>query len=183
VKGVSIPFHTHFAEVNLRFYVKHKDGDNDKRGVVFISEIVPKPAIAWVANTLFKERYAVGKMKHTTETSEEKLSLAYSWKWKGEWNSIGVKALNKPTQIKTGTEEAFIFENYYGYSKVNEGTTNEYKVEHPTWNIYPVTEHSIVCDFEKVYGSEFLFLNRQSPVSVFAAEGSAVAIGQKIKLS
>ena len=36
VLGFKIPFHTNFEEVNLRFYVKHKDGDEWKRGVVFI---------------------------------------------------------------------------------------------------------------------------------------------------
>ncbi len=40
VKGRRIPFHTHFPEVNLRFYVRYKDGSGWKRGVVFVREIV-----------------------------------------------------------------------------------------------------------------------------------------------
>ena len=40
--GLKIPFHINFPEVNLRFYVKYKSGDEWKRGVVFIKEIVPK---------------------------------------------------------------------------------------------------------------------------------------------
>ena len=38
VMGVKFPCHVNFEEVNLRFYVKH----NEKRGVVFIKEIVPQ---------------------------------------------------------------------------------------------------------------------------------------------
>src|SRR5882724_9738269 len=57
VRGLRIPMHVHFPEVNLRFYVRYKEGNEWKRGVVFISEIVPKPAITWVANTLFREHY------------------------------------------------------------------------------------------------------------------------------
>src|SRR6476660_6735915 len=41
VFGLRWPYHTNFEEVNLRFYVKHLDGHTWKRGVVFISEIVP----------------------------------------------------------------------------------------------------------------------------------------------
>ena len=47
--GLKIPFHINFEEVNLRFYVKHKAGNDWKRGVVFIKEIVPKRAISIVA--------------------------------------------------------------------------------------------------------------------------------------
>ena len=50
--GWRIPFHVHFEEVNLRFYVRHKDAGQWKRGTVFIKEIVPKPAISFVANTI-----------------------------------------------------------------------------------------------------------------------------------
>lgn len=62
--GIKIPFHTHFEEVNLRFYVRYKDGDQWKRGVVFIKEIVPRPALTWVANTIYKENYETMPMEH-----------------------------------------------------------------------------------------------------------------------
>jgi uncharacterized protein YqjF (DUF2071 family) len=45
----SVPFHIDFEEVNLRFYVRRKDGSDDRRGVVFITEIVPRRAIAATA--------------------------------------------------------------------------------------------------------------------------------------
>src|SRR5262249_755896 len=57
VKGLRIPMATRFPEVNLRFYVRYKEGDQWKRGVVFIKEIVPKPVISLVANLFFNERY------------------------------------------------------------------------------------------------------------------------------
>ena len=48
VLGVPIPFHRHFEEVNLRFYVRHKAEGAWRRGVVFVKERVPRSAIAWV---------------------------------------------------------------------------------------------------------------------------------------
>src|SRR5690349_23860153 len=45
--GFSVPFHTDFPEVNLRFYVRYKENGEWKRGVVFVREIVPKPALSF----------------------------------------------------------------------------------------------------------------------------------------
>src|SRR5258708_12055949 len=35
--AISVPFHANFLEVNLRFYVRRREGSGDRRGVVFIS--------------------------------------------------------------------------------------------------------------------------------------------------
>ena len=55
VIGIKIPFHSDFEEVNLRFYVRRFENGAWKRGAVFISEIVPKYAISFVANTFYNE--------------------------------------------------------------------------------------------------------------------------------
>ena len=57
VLGLAIPLHENFEEINLRFYVRHKAEDGWRRGVVFIKEIVPRAAIAWVARWLYNENY------------------------------------------------------------------------------------------------------------------------------
>lgn len=62
--GVPIPFHRNFEEVNLRFYVKRKHGNEWRRGGVFIKEFVTKAAISLVANTIYKENYQTMKMNH-----------------------------------------------------------------------------------------------------------------------
>src|SRR3978361_2087110 len=49
VLGVKWPFYINFEEVNLRFYVRHFDGKEWKRGAVFISEIVPKSLIVLIS--------------------------------------------------------------------------------------------------------------------------------------
>ena len=52
---ISIPFHSEFEEVNLRFYVRRETGGEVRRGVVFIREIVPKTAIALTARLVYGE--------------------------------------------------------------------------------------------------------------------------------
>ena len=63
VRGLSFPFHRTFEEVNLRFYVRYKEGHQWKRGVVFMKEIVPRRMITFVANTIYKEKYATHVMQ------------------------------------------------------------------------------------------------------------------------
>src|SRR5438067_11368824 len=53
VVGLPIPLHRDFEEVNLRFYVRRKSGEEWRRGVVFIRELVTRPAIAIVERTFY----------------------------------------------------------------------------------------------------------------------------------
>ena len=47
VLGFTFPFHKDFEEVNLRFYVRRKIKNSWLRGMVFVSELVLKCAIAF----------------------------------------------------------------------------------------------------------------------------------------
>ena len=183
IRGISIPFYTQFPEINLRFYVKHTDKDgHTHRGVVFISEIVPKAAIAWVANTIYKEKYTAALMTRTVATANNNLLFDYSWHWKGKDNLISANVINQLWPIEPGSKEEFIFEHYRGYAKVNAAVTNQYTVEHPVWHTYPVNDYKIDCQFENFYGAPFAFLDKVKPASVFVADGSPVVIRSKTVL-
>lgn len=182
VKGIAWPFHTTFEEVNLRFYVRYKSGDSWKRGVVFIKEIVPKPAISFIANTIYKENYETRPMLHEWIQSNEILQVSYSWKKQG-WQNISVEAYNKPNVIFTNSEEEFITEHYWGYARYAKKITNEYEVAHPKWKVYPLKSYQINVDFGENYGSEFSFLSEAEPKSVFLAEGSEIEVKGGIKIT
>lgn len=179
VKGFRIPFHTNFEEVNLRFYVRHKDQSTNewKRGVVFIKEIVPKPAIVFVANTIYKENYESMKMEHEWKINESNLQIRYSWK-KESWNHLKVTAASEKKLISKESEEEFITEHYWGYTKLGERKTSEYEVQHPVWNRYEIIDHETDVDFGEVYGNDFNFLNNEKPVSVLLAEGSEIKVNE-----
>ena len=179
IRGFSIPFHVNFPEVNLRFYTRYKENGVWKRGVVFISEIVPKPAIAFVANYLYGEKYATALMKSAVETANGQITVQHQWKWNGRWNSMQVEAAQVPVVMAEGSQEEFITEHYWGYSFRNELMTYEYGVEHPRWNIHPISSYHIDCNFESVYGKTFAGLDQEKPESVFLAEGSPVIIRGK----
>ena len=179
VLGIKIPFHVNFEEVNLRFYVKYKDGTQWKRGVVFVKEIVPKHAITFIANTLYKEHYATMPMKHAwTETSDTRI-FEYNWRCKNQWQSFKVTTHKDLIPIDEGSEAEFITEHYWGYSRKNDHKTVEYEVTHPKWEQYAVQDFAIDVDFGLVYGQDFALLNGLRPTSVFLAEGSKITVESK----
>lgn len=173
--GIKIPFHTNFEEVNLRFYVRYLDDGQWKRGVVFIKEIVPKPALTFVANTVYKEKYETMPMRHSWTTTEDRLVVEYAWK-KKSWNSFKVTAESKSALVQKDSGEEFITEHYWGYTQLSPTKTSEYGVEHPTWQVYSVIDSQIDVDFHDVYGNDFAFLKNEKPKSVFLAEGSPIVV-------
>ena len=178
VLGVPVPFHINFEEVNLRFYVKRESADEIRRGVSFIKEIVPRYAIATVARVFYGEPYEAWKMSHAKQENE----LIYAW-WKRE-NDHSVKIeigenLGVPAENSHGE---FIIEHYWGYTKRGETRTDEYKVEHPKWELFAVENHEIKVDFGTLYGAEFEFLNNEKPHSIFMAKGSEVSVYKGAKI-
>ncbi len=181
--GLKIPFHINFQEVNLRFYVKRLENSQWKRGVVFIKEIVAKPAISFFANTIYKENYETFKMKYFFQKNDSTQHVSYSWEKDNIRNSFNVKSCNELREINLNSKIEFIIERYWGYARIQNFKTNEYEVKHPTWKYYPVKTFKVDVDFDKVYGKEFEFLKNVNPSSVYLLEGSEVSVEGKSVVS
>lgn len=177
--GWKIPFHVNFEEANLRFYVKREVDGQWRRGVVFVKEIVPKPALSIVANTCYGEHYETLPMAHQWRKGVEGLSVTYQWKKNKQWQMLSLIAEMQPVEIGPGTEAEFITEHYWGYAKVNSRKTYEYEVTHPRWEQYIVRSHDVSVDFARVYGQAFAHLGQSSPRSVMLAEGSPITVEGK----
>jgi uncharacterized protein len=179
LRGVRVPFHVEFEEVNLRFYVLR----DARRGVVFIREIVPRLALQIVANTFYGEKYATARMWHEWSEENAELTIRYGWMARGRRQEIKATAGIDAAPIATGSEEEFITEHYWGYTARHGGCTSEYEVVHPRWNVYGVKSYEIDVDFGLVYGSQFAGLNDQRPESVLLAEGSEVVVRSGARIS
>lgn len=176
---IPVPLMGTFEEINLRFYVKRVEGDLVKRGVVFINETVPYRLVAWLANKLYKEHYRAVPTKNSIIHAGSAKSIKYEWNVSKQWNHLIVNASKETQQMLPGSIEEFIFEHYYGYTKINSHLSQEYKVNHPRWQVNKVLGYSIKCDFESMYGKGFSLLNGQAPDSVIIAEGSPVTVNWK----
>src|ERR1700724_4822397 len=91
-----VPFHTDFDEVNLRFYVRRNEGDEHRRGVAFIAEVVPKQAVATVARLLYGENYLCLPMKHQICTEGSKKTAKYQCQVKNQWCQLTAQAIGAP---------------------------------------------------------------------------------------
>jgi hypothetical protein len=123
VKGIAVPFHRTFEEINLRFYVRQKENDKWKRGVAFFREIVALPAITAMADLLYKRHYQTHHTTHGWNLGEHEWQVLYHWKLKNGWNSLKVAAESSSHPIIEGSEEEFIAIQNWGYTKINERKT------------------------------------------------------------
>jgi uncharacterized protein len=177
IRGIPVPFHTNFDEVNLRFYVRRREGGELRRGVVFILEIVPRRAIALVARTFYRENYVALPMAHDIrDTEDDGIAASYRWRSSGKWSEMRLESQGNPEPLQDGSEEQFIAEHYWGYAAQPDGGCVEYQVTHPSWRVWQARHAEFNGDVGALYGSEFAAVLRENPVSAFLADGSAVTV-------
>jgi uncharacterized protein YqjF (DUF2071 family) len=180
---LAVPFHSNFEEVNLRFYVRRREGGEIRRGVVFIRELVPRAAIAGLARLMYGEKYEACPMEHLIERGAGGISAEYSWKWRGGPFRLSAEARGEPARVAEGSIENFITEHYWGYSAKIPSETIEYRVSHEPWRVWVSTNARFEGDGAALYGSGFGDILRRPPDSAFVAEGSPVLVhtGRRIE--
>jgi uncharacterized protein YqjF (DUF2071 family) len=183
VRGVAIPGHTAFPEVNLRFYVRRPMPDGTvRRGVVFIEEMVPRRLVALVARTLYGEPYVARPMREAhldgphDPDGPVRRTFAYEWRRDGSWERVLAIAEGAPRAMRRGSLEEFIAEHYWGYRPTRGAPTMEYRVAHPPWEIRPIADAMLEADVAAWYGSPWAAVLSEPPISSFVAEGSDVAV-------
>ncbi len=185
VRGLWIPFHADFDEVNLRFYVRPKRPGPVRRGVVFVREIVPRYAIAKVAQVVFHENYIALPMRHqiVEPVSEHgRVQADYRWRHGGKWNSLRVECAGRPALAAEGSLEQFITEHYWGYAGQRDGGCLEYQVEHERWRVWKAAVAKFEGDPSGLYGPQLAACLDREPDSAFLADGSSVIVYSGVRL-
>ena len=179
-----IPFHSDFDEVNLRFYVRRKTGSEERIGVVFIAEIVPKRAIAATARVLYGENYVCLPMRHKIATNGSGNSVEYQWRVDGQWCRIFAQTAELPKEAREGSLEQFITEHYWGYSRQRGGAALEYHVSHAPWKVWTTANAGFEGEAGTLYGKDLGAVLRRRPDSAFVAHGSPVIVfkGNRLQL-
>ena len=187
VLGLPIPLHRNFEEINLRFYVRRKAQDGWRRGVVFVNEIVPRPAIALVARWLYNENYVAlptgNVICRAADGTRMIESVKYYWTFQKRAQFFELITRGAPIDFIDGSQEEFIAQHYWGYSSQRKGGTVEYRVEHPPWRIWQAASARLDCDVENLYGRQFVKVLAAQPSSAFLAEGSAVSVSRGVRMS
>lgn len=185
VRGLRVPMHTDFEEVNLRCYVKREvprpTGPEVRRGVSFVKELVPRSAIAAVARWAYEEPYEWRPMRHRIETTAAGVPTYVEYSWRSRtmpdrWGRMAVETESEPSQPREGTEAHFVTDHYWGYTARRDGRTSEYQVQHAPWRVWPARRALLEADLAELYGAGFAEAMAGTPSSAFLADGSEVAV-------
>ena len=178
--GVPVPFHRHFEEVNLRCYVRREVDGEVRRGVTFLRELVPRRAIAAVARLAYDEPYVALPMRHRfgarDAASGAPSVVEYAWRQATGWGRVSVEPVGPAQALRAGSEEEFITEHYWGYTRQRDGGTVEYRVAHPRWRVWSVRAATLEGDLPTPYGAGLAGALAGEPDSAFLADGSPVTV-------
>ena len=177
VLGLPALFHQNFEEVNLRFYVRRRVGAEWRSGVVFIREMVPLFLVAETARLTYNEPYRTVPMKHTiVKTNGVLQSVEYNFGAGRGHCRLALHVDGPASDMNLGSEEEFLSQRGWGYTRQRDGGTIEYKVEHPRWRIWSGARHELEGPLETFYDQPLPAILSGAPRSAFIADGSAVAV-------
>ncbi|HEV3146714.1 MAG TPA: DUF2071 domain-containing protein [Gemmataceae bacterium] len=172
VLGVPWPGFRNFPEINFRFYVRH----GEQRGVVFIREMVPSPFVSWLARMLYHEPYQAMPITRDVTDSAAKITTVLRMESPQRMNLIRAAGAKPAFWPNPESAEHFLKEQEWGFGTNRRGHTTMYRVEHPPWEVYPVSEWDLDWDWAGLYGPEWAFLADAEPHSVMLAAGSPVSV-------
>lgn len=172
VLGVPWPGYRNFAELNLRYYVRHRG----ERGVVFVREFVPQRLVAWLARTIYNEPYQAAPLEAHVRDESGCVTAEYHLTCAGRTHTFAVTGRKPAQRFPEDSIEHFFKEHRWGFGVDRRGQLIRYEVVHPEWQAYPVLSHRLELDWGDVYGPEWKVMSSQEPCSVILAVGSAVAV-------
>ena len=180
ISGVKVPFHRSFEEVNLRFYVRR----GERRGVVFICELVPKFAVAVIARTVYGEKYSRVPMAHHVHyrLDRDAVEAEYSWGSGARLCSMSAETEGAAFLPADGSLSQFITEHYWGYAAQRARGTIEYEVQHPQWQVREAIAAHVSGDSWRYYGADLGQALMRKPDSAFLAEGSMVTVFKGVRI-
>jgi uncharacterized protein YqjF (DUF2071 family) len=183
VRGIAIPFHRTFEEVNLRFYVKRSVDGEERHAVTFIRELVPRIAIMVAARLTYNEPYLAVPMSHRLELDSLRRRRAeYRWGRETAAGAVTGDGLG-PTEVPAaGSDEAFMTQRHWGYTRQRDGSIMEYQVTHPVWRVGRIERGALEGNVGRTFGATFAPILTGPPRSAFFADGSAVTVHDPVRL-
>ncbi len=179
LRGVPIPFHRNFDDINLRFYVRRRATDGWRRGVVFIKEVVPRRAIAAVGRWVYNENYVACRTRSSIVLPDLQAgkpgSVEYRWCSRVGEHVMRAQFAGEPRPL-AGSQERFIAEHYWGFVTQRDGSTLEYRVAHRPWRVWTAHDAELSGDVARFYGPEYADVLGDPLTSAFVAEGSPVTV-------
>ena len=175
IMGVPVPLHQDFVQVNLRFYVRCATPSGNRPGVSFIRQIVPSPLIAFGAHAGLNETMTVGWVRSKVRKPDDPAagSITYEWRNRGEACRVTAQFAGPPRVPDDGSEALFVTERHWGYSRQRDGSTIEYRVDHPRWAVWNATSCRLEGKMVRPFGIDIAGA-LATPRSALVATGSEI---------
>ncbi|MEA2171276.1 MAG: uncharacterized protein QOF76_4576 [Solirubrobacteraceae bacterium] len=164
----AIPGHVRFPEINLRFYIR----DAGVRGVCFVRELVPRPAITLVARGIYNEPYRTTRMAEEVAVGDG-ITVRHRF---GAGQRIEAHAVREGALPAEDSAAYWLTHHTLGVGRSHRGALMRYRVEHEVWPLHDVTDLRLDVDYGAVYGTEWAHLNTAEPSHLTLAAGSPVRV-------
>ena len=174
--GIPCPFYRSFEELNLRFYVRRKEGSTWKKGVVFIKEIVPAKLIGWAGKLFYRENFISLSMRHAIYTGTNSQHVEYYWMLKKQTNYLKIQSSLLPAIPGANTLDTFISAHYTAFTRKGANRTLSFTIQHTPWKVYPALAFDMRIDARVLYGDGFAEAFQQKPLAAFLMDGSRTLV-------
>ena len=156
VLGLPVPGMQAFAQVNVRFYVRRRVGADIRHGVCFVLEMVPRRLLSLGARLAMHEPFETCPTRVARRRAPGvEVGLSYQWQsgnrggtGEGGWHRMQVVLDAAAVRASEGGLETFVLHRLWGFTQQPDGTTLEYRVEHPRWRVAPVHDFDLSAQWE-----------------------------------
>ena len=155
--GLPVPGMQAFTQVNVRFYVRRRVGEEIRHGVCFVLAMVPRRLLTLGARLAMHEPFETFPTRVAHHRAPDGAGgLSYQWQGgnqggtgDGGWHRMQVvldaAAVRAP---EDGSLETFVLHRFWGFTQQPDGTTLEYRVEHPCWRVAAVNDFDLSAQWE-----------------------------------
>jgi uncharacterized protein len=170
--GWRVPGFAGHPQVNFRVYARYAE----QAAVTFVRQLVPSRLIAAVGRLRYGEPFRAARIAAHVVAGTDGVRAEYRFGLEAPRYRLGVAAARDGAVPPPATFEHYLKERMYGCRADRRGRVRAFRVAHPPWAVRKVASVDYAVDFAALYGVEWEFLNRATPVSTIFAEGSDVAV-------
>ncbi len=176
-----------FAEINLRFYVRPAHGGDDRKGVVFLRQLVSNRFVALAGRVFLREPMLATALFHKCEPAGPvdgmgQQRVHYRWVNGTRHGRLRVTAGGDTYFAQPGSLDEFLTHRHWGYNGKSGRGVGAYRISREPWALVPVIDHELRCDAETRYGLEIADVMAGPPASALLALGSESRIHWPTKL-
>lgn len=171
VKGVKMPFHVSFPEMDLRYYVKH----NHQIGVGFIQHIVPRYCISLWAKRIFNENYITLPMELAYQETETSKVIHYK-----VWKNKSLFSIEFFVNKEVDTPSFPLYNKVeFGSGVDKHGNSISFKFDKlKDFASFTSVDFAMNIDFAFLFGRKWGFLNHLEPLDISAFHDNKIRIFQ-----